>query len=95
MDKTGQWKLAPAFDVCHTYRPGSEWVSQHSLSINGKRKDIARLDLISVAKNMNIKKSEQIIDQIVEIVSKWNVYAEKVSVQDDLKAAIQKTLLNI
>ena len=95
MDKTGQWKLAPAFDVCHSYRPGSEWVSQHSLSINGKRKDITRLDLISVAKNMNIKKSEQIIDQIVEIVSKWNVYAEKVSVQDDLKVAIQKTLLNL
>lgn len=95
MDKTGQWKLAPAFDVCHSFRPGSEWVSQHSLSINGKRKDITRSDLISVAKNMNIKKSEQIIDQIVEIVSKWNIYAEKVSVQNDLKVAIQQTLLNI
>jgi serine/threonine-protein kinase HipA len=95
MDKTGHWKLAPAFDVCHSYRPGSEWVSQHSLSINGKRKDITRLDLVSVAKNMNIKKSEQIIDQIVEIVSKWNTYAEKVFVQDNLKVAIQKTLLNL
>ena len=95
MDKTGHWKLAPAFDVCHSYRPGSEWVSQHSLSINGKRKDITRLDLVSVAKNMNIKKSEQIIDQIVEIVSRWNTYAEKVFVQDNLKVAIQKTLLNL
>lgn len=95
MDKTGHWKLAPAFDICHSYRPGSEWVSQHSLSINGKRKDITRLDLVSVAKNMNIKKSEQIIDQIVEIVSKWNMYAEKVFVQDNLKVAIQKTLLNL
>ena len=95
MDKTGHWKLAPAFDVCYSYRPGSEWVSQHSLSINGKRKDITRLDLVSVAKNMNIKKSEQIIDQIVEIVSKWNTYAEKVFVQDNLKVAIQKTLLNL
>jgi serine/threonine-protein kinase HipA len=95
MDKTGNWKLAPAFDVCHSYRPGSEWVSQHSLSINGKRKDITRLDLISVAKNMNIKKSEHIIDQIVEIVSKWNTYAEKVFVQDTLKVAIQKTLLSL
>jgi serine/threonine-protein kinase HipA len=95
MDKTGHWKLAPAFDVCYSYRPGSEWVSQHSLSINGKRKDITRLDLVSVAKNMNIKKSEQIIDQIVEIVSRWNTYAEKVFVQDNLKVAIQKTLQNL
>jgi len=42
MDKTGKWKLAPAFDVCHSYRPGSTWVSQHSLSINGKRHDITQ-----------------------------------------------------
>jgi len=95
MDKAGHWKLAPAFDICHSYRFGSEWVSQHSLSINRKRKDITRLDLISVAKNMNIKKSEQIIDQIVEIVSKRNMYAEKVFVQDNLKVVIQKTLLNL
>jgi hypothetical protein len=44
---------------------------------------------------MNIKKSEHIIDQIVEIVSKWNTYAEKVFVQDTLKVAIQKTLLSL
>ena len=56
MDKTGQWKLAPAFDICHSYRPGSEWVSQHSLSINGKHKDITRQDLLFVAKKMNIKR---------------------------------------
>jgi len=95
MDKSGQWKLSPAFDVCHSYRPGSAWVSQHSLSINGKRMDITRQDLLSVAKGMNIKKAAQIIDQIVEIVSKWKEYAEKVDVNDDLKNAIEKTLLNI
>lgn len=27
--------ISPAYDVCHAYRPGSEWVSQHALSING------------------------------------------------------------
>jgi serine/threonine-protein kinase HipA len=95
MDKTGQWKLTPAFDICHTYSPNSTWVSQHSLSINGKRKDITRQDLISVAKKMNIKKQEQIIDQIVAIVSNWRVYAEKVGVNNDLKDAIGKTLLDI
>ena len=91
MDKSGQWRLAPAFDVCYSYRPGSEWVSQHSLSINGKRKEITRADLISVARNMNIKKSAQIIDHIVEIVSRWTEYAGRVSVQNDLMEAIQKT----
>ena len=49
MNKTGKWKLAPAFDVCHSYRPDSTWVSQHSLSINGKRQNITRYDLLEVS----------------------------------------------
>lgn len=95
MDKAGRWKLSPAFDVCHSFRPDSTWVSQQSLSVNGKRKDINRQDFISVARNMNIKKPEMIIDQVVEIVSNWKVYAEKVEVNDILKDGIAKTLYKI
>jgi len=93
MDKTGTWKLAPAFDVCHSYRPDSTWVSQHSLSINGKRQNITRDDLLSVAKQMNIKKADSIISQIRDIVSRWNEFAEQTKVKENLKTAIEKTLL--
>lgn len=93
MDKTGQWKLAPAFDVCHSYRPGSTWVSQHSLSINGKRQNITRDDLIEVAKNMNIKKADIIINQINAVVSRWNDFAAQTNVKTDLRDAVGKTLL--
>jgi serine/threonine-protein kinase HipA len=93
MDKTGQWKLAPAFDVCHAFRPGSSWVSQHSLSISGKRMNISRNDLLDVAKKMNIKKADAIIDQVYAAVSKWNEFAEQTNVKKDLKEAISKTLL--
>jgi serine/threonine-protein kinase HipA len=34
LKKDQKWNLAPAYDICHAYRPGSEWVSQHALSIN-------------------------------------------------------------
>ena len=93
MDKTGQWKLAPAFDVCHSYRPGSTWVSQHSLSINGKRQNITRDDLIEVAKNMNIKKAVTIINQINAVVSRWNDFAAQTNIKTDLRDAVGKTLL--
>jgi serine/threonine-protein kinase HipA len=93
MDKTGQWKLAPAFDVCHSYRPGSTWVSQHSLSINGKRQNITRDDLLEVAKNMNIKKADTIIKQVNAVVSKWNDFAAQINVKSDLRDAVGKTLL--
>jgi serine/threonine-protein kinase HipA len=93
MDKKGQWKLSPAYDVCHAYRPGSEWVSQHALSINGKRNNISKTDLLEVAKQMNIKKAETIIKNISEVVSNWNQYASITKVDKKLKQAIQKTLV--
>ena len=93
MDKTGKWKLAPAFDVCHAYRPGSTWVSQHSMSINGKRHNITRNDLLQVAYKMNIKKADIIIDKVHDAVRKWNSFATITNVNTDLKGAIEKTLL--
>jgi serine/threonine-protein kinase HipA len=95
MDQKGKWRLSPAFDVCHAYRPGSEWVSQHCLSINGKRRNITRQDLLKVAKQMNIKKAEAIINQIAAIVKNWEVYADKNKVDKPLKVAIKKTLLEL
>jgi len=93
MDKSGEWKLAPAFDMCHAYRPESTWVSQQSLSVNGKRKDITVSDMLAVAQNMSIKKPETIIEQVNAVVKKWPEYADKMKVKEDLRDAIQKTLL--
>lgn len=93
MNKSGKWKLAPAFDICHAYRPESTWVSQQSLSVNGKRKDITVSDMLEVAQNMSIKKPEAIIQQINGVVKKWPQYADKMHVKEDLRDAIQKTLI--
>jgi len=93
MDKKGEWSLSPAYDVCHAYRPGSEWVNQHALSINGERKSITKKDLLEVAKQMNVKKAENSIKQISEVVSNWNKYADQVKVDKKLKDAIEKTLI--
>jgi serine/threonine-protein kinase HipA len=93
MNKKGIWKLSPAFDICHAYRPGSEWVSQHALSVNGKRKDISRQDLLAVAHQMNIKRAATIIHQISDIINNWDAYASEVKVHVKLKAAIASTLL--
>ncbi len=95
MDKSGSWKLSPAFDICYSYRPGSSWVSQQSLSLNGKRQNFNRDDFLNVAKQMNIKKAISIVNQINTVVQNWNHYAEEEKVNSNLRDAIQKTLINI
>ena len=90
-----RWKLAPAYDLCHAYRPGSEWVSRHTLSINGKRENFTREDLIEVGRSIRNKKAVEIIDQITNTVHKWHYYADKAGVDNDKKTVIDKTLLSL
>lgn len=88
-----QWELSPAYDVCYAYRPGSIWVSQHALSINGKRRGFERSDLLTIAKSMNIKRANKIIDNIVEIVAKWKTFAEEAGVGKELANRINDNLV--
>ncbi|MCR9154088.1 MAG: type II toxin-antitoxin system HipA family toxin [Bacteroidetes bacterium] len=95
MDKNGEWSLSPAFDLCHAYRPSSTWVSQHCLSLNGKRNNIERSDLLEVAKKMNIKKASEIIDQVDQVIGRWKEYADEQKVDPDLRDAIDSTLVRM
>ena len=95
LKKDEKWELAPAYDLCHAYRPDSIWVSQHALSINGKRKDISKNDLLVLAKSMNIKKAEQTITEISNVVTSWNNYAEGTMVNPALRDAINNTLIKM
>lgn len=90
-----KWELAPAYDLCHAYRPGSEWVSQHALSINGKRKDISKADLLVIGETIRCKKASEIIGEINEVVGQWKTFADAVEVNTKLRDEIAKTLLNL
>lgn len=94
MKKDQDWELAPAYDICHAYRPDSEWVSHHALSINGKRTGISKNDLLSVAKSMNIKKADRIINDIDTVVSRWPDFSDEVQVNTELRDAIKSTLIS-
>jgi serine/threonine-protein kinase HipA len=91
MNREGRWKLAPAYDVTYAYNPENRWVFQHQLSVNGKRQYIQREDLINLAKNMNIKKHNSIIDEVFSVVAKWPNFAGIASVPDHQMISIQKT----
>lgn len=91
----GKWELAPAYDICHAYRPDSIWVSQHALSINGKRKGITQEDFLAVATSMNIKNATTIIDEVNSVITNWEHYADKAGVSTQKKTAIAATLIHL
>jgi serine/threonine-protein kinase HipA len=93
MKQDGIWQLAPAYDVCHAYRPDSEWVSQHNLSINGKRSQIIKEDLLKIADQFNIRHAEKIIKEVSTVVNQWKTYADRYGVNELLRDSIDNTLL--
>ncbi len=95
MKQGGKWELAPAYDLCHAYRPGSEWVSRHALSINGKRNDISKKDLLITGESAGLRKPSEIIGEINHTVNNFRKFAGEVLVTPKLRDEIGKTLLDL
>lgn len=87
-----KWILAPAYDLCFSYDETNHWVSKQTLSVNGKRLQIAKADLMTIAKDNNIKKGEKIITEINGRVKAWQSYASQAKVRRDLRDRIQNNL---
>jgi serine/threonine-protein kinase HipA len=92
LKQDSKWELSPAYDICYSYDPENVWVSQHTLSINGKHKGINKADLMTIARSNNIKKADKIIEEIKEVVSNWTKYASKVKVSTELTDTITNSL---
>lgn len=93
LKKDGVWELAPAYDICHAYKPKHRWVSQHALSINGKRENISKEDLLTIGDSIKNKNARKTIDEIIETVGQWKQFASEVDVPTALRDEIDKTLI--
>ena len=93
MDRSSRWSLSPAYDLTYAFKPSHKYLAQHQLSINNKRSEITRSDLWLVAERMNIKKPNEIIDQITDVISYWPKYASDAGITGSLMEAIGKTHL--
>ena len=92
LKRNQNWRLAPAYDLCFSFDPNNHWVNKQTLSVNGKRLDINKDDLMTIARDNNIKKGAKIIDKINGTIKSWNNYAKQAQVRNDLKERIQNSL---
>lgn len=79
MDKRGQWRLSPAFDVTFSYNPEGDWTSSHQMSVNGKRDGFELEDLRACARNAAMKRgrAETILAEVKAAVAEWPRFADR------------------
>ena len=90
-----KWSLAPAYDLAYSYKPGSQWVSSHWMSLNGKRDNFTRADFYSLetlSPLFSRRKIDTIMDEIIEHLSNWPALAREWSVPQSLITEISSNL---
>lgn len=94
MDKSGQWRLSPAFDITYSYNPAGSWTAKHQMSMNGKRGEFTMADFKACAKVTSMKRgiAERIIKEVQDVVSQWKTYANDAGVPELTQNRIQQTL---
>ncbi|TCD47350.1 type II toxin-antitoxin system HipA family toxin [Chlorobium sp. N1] len=94
MDRSGNWSLAPAFDLTYSYQPGGAWTATHQMTLNGKRSGFMLEDFRTCAKSASMKRgrAETIIEEVRAVVGKWNEYAEESGVDPRQQGKIAAAL---
>lgn len=84
MDRDGDWRLSPAFDLTYAHNPGGQWTNRHQMSTNGKRDHFGLEDLVAVGKSISIKKPQEIVAEVAASVARWPEFAECAGVREDI-----------
>jgi serine/threonine-protein kinase HipA len=91
MNRDGNWRISPAFDVIWAYNPSGPWTGRHQMTVNAKREDFTRSDILAPAGQFGIKGGSRIIEEVIEAVSKWPDIADKNRVSRESAERIGKT----
>lgn len=93
MDRSGTWRLSPAYDVAYSYNPSGIWTRDHQMSLAGKRNDFTYDDLLAFASNVGVKavRAKRAIEEVAEAVGRWRAFAEEAEVDPSDMSRIEQT----
>jgi serine/threonine-protein kinase HipA len=83
MDRSGAWRLAPAFDVIYSYNPAGRWTNQHQMSLAGKRDGFTIADFRTAADRFRLfrgKRLDELLEQVDTAVGRWRDFADQAGV---------------
>ena len=90
MDRSGRWRLAPAYDLTFSYRPSGVWTGTHQMTVNGRRDGFAWNDLKAAAGVAGLKRgrAEDIAREVHDTVVRWPEFADAAGVVPGQRDAI-------
>ncbi len=90
MTADGKWHLSPAYDVTYSHNPAGQWTSQHQMSLNGKRDNFTREDLIQAGEAISLFKPENVLNDVMSAVEHWADYAKDAGLKKELVLEISR-----
>jgi serine/threonine-protein kinase HipA len=79
MKEKNVWRLANSYDLVFSYDLSDPY---HHISVNRKFTDISKTDLIEIGERFFIKNPLEIIQEIMNVVSRFNNYASQLTFSD-------------
>jgi len=94
MDRSGTWRLSPAYDVAYAYNPKGAWTRDHQMSLAGKRNNFTHQDLMVFASNVGLKptRARRAIEQVVHAIEQWGEFAGEAGVAPQDVKRIEQAL---
>lgn len=94
MDRRGNWRLAPAYDIIYAYNPQGAWTSRHQMSLAGKRENFNSSDLLdaAIAADVKPRAAKTILREIHQAVASWRNHADSADVATPWREEILKNL---
>lgn len=92
MDRNGQWRLFPAYDVMFT---ANIWEDRsagiHSLGVMGKRSSVSIADFMEFAEDF-IESPKEKIERIMAAVDRFGQWCDNYRIDSDVREKIQSAL---
>ncbi|MBR5970889.1 MAG: type II toxin-antitoxin system HipA family toxin [Lachnospiraceae bacterium] len=90
MNRDGQWRLSPAYDITFAFAPSNYWLARHQMSVNGKQEEIEEEDILSCGRSMDLGRGrmKRIIGEVREAAGAWRRFAEESNVPEKKAEAI-------
>lgn len=65
MNRRGEWRISPAYDLGYNYKPGGQFIGDHQLTFNGRvGNEVAKRDFVELAERFGVTNYDDIIHTI-------------------------------